>query len=330
MTDPSPRRSGPALAVTLADLPAEARRDRELDTGLLDAELPDHRFVDPTYLHWLYDRNPYGPAYQDHVDDEGRRVAHYGLVPQRYRSRAGTAPFVFSLNAVTRSGGQRKGYFSGLCRLLWDRARDDGVQVIIGVTNSKSLKPVVRLGWRCIGPLPVRVVPRPLTRPRGWDSAVVDPALLSSDTFDELATGLDDSPVESWTNSWSADYLRWRLASPNGGQPYAVHADHRLVAISTVHPVGPVPVAVVLKLLPRHGAFGPIPATEAIAEICRFHGAPAAVYAGWNRHVAVRGVPLVERLKPVPLNLMVHSLTPDIPQPTFTLDTYEFLDADAY
>lgn len=56
----------------------------------------------------------------------------------------------------------------------------------------------------------------------------------------------------------------------NGGHRYAIHADDRLVAISTVHPVGPVPVAVVLKLLPRHGAFGPMPAHEAIAEICRF------------------------------------------------------------
>lgn len=318
------------LAASLAALGADRRADRELDTALLDAELPDDRFRDPTYLHWLYDRNPYGPAYQDHVDDEGVRVAHYGLVPQRYRSPAGTSPFVFSLNAVTRSGGQRKGYFSGLCRLLWDRARDDGVQVIIGVTNSKSLKPVVRLGWRCIGPLPVQVVPRPLARPRGWQSHVVDAGFLGSASFAELASGLDASPVESWTNCWSPEYLRWRLASPNGGHPYVVHADDRLVAISTVHPVGPVPVAVVLKLLPRHGSFGPMPADEAIAEICRFHRAPAAVYAGWNRHVSVRGLPLPERLKPVPLNLMVHSLTPAVPQATFTLDTYEFLDADAY
>lgn len=325
MTDPDD-----PLTTSLAALGSEAIHDRELDTALLDAELPDDRFRDPTYLHWLYDRNPFGPAYQDHVDDDGVRVAHYGLVPQRYRSPVGTSPFVFSLNAVTRSGGQRKGYFSGLCRLLWDRARDDGVEVIIGVTNSKSLKPVVRLGWRCIGPLPVRVVPRPLGRPRGWESHSVDAGLLRSAAFGELATGLDESPVESWTNSWTAEYLRWRLASPNGGHRYAIHADDRLVAISTVHPVGPVPVAVVLKLLPRHGAFGPMPAHEAIAEICRFHGAPAAVYAGWNRHVDVRGVPLPERLKPVPLNLMVHSLTPAVPQATFTLDTYEFLDADAY
>lgn len=325
MTPPSP-----PLAASFAGLADDARRDRELDTGLLDAELPDPRFVDATYLHWLYDTNPLGPAYQDHVDDDGVRVAHYGLVPWRYRSPAGRHRFVFSLNAVTRSGGQRKGYFSGLCRLLWDRARDDGVEVIIGVTNSKSLRPVVRLGWRCIGPLPVCVVPRPLARPRGWWSSAVDASLLASATLDELAAGADAVPVASWASAWSPEFLRWRLSSPHGTRPFAIHADHQLLAISTVHPVGPVPVAVILKLLPRHGGFGPLPAKEAIAEICRFHGAPAAVYAGWNRHVDVRGLPLAERLKPAPLNLMVHSLTPEVPQETFTLDTYEFLDADAY
>lgn len=100
MTDPDD-----PLTTSLAALGSEAIHDRELDTALLDAELPDDRFRDPTYLHWLYDRNPFGPAYQDHVDDDGVRVAHYGLVPQRYRSPMGTFPFVFSLNAIRHARG---------------------------------------------------------------------------------------------------------------------------------------------------------------------------------------------------------------------------------
>jgi hypothetical protein len=319
-----------SLERSLADLDDEARRDRELDTALLDRELPDSRFADATYLHWLYDRNPLGPAYQDHVDEDGLRVAHYGLVPQEYRDPGGRHPFVFSLNAVTRATGHRKGHFSTLCRLLWDRAAAGGVRAIVGVTNAKSLKPVVRLGWRCIGPMPVQVLLPGVTRPRGWESHLVAGHFLTSATFAEVADGLDESPVERWTNAWTAPYLRWRLASPHGRNPFAVHVDERLVAVSTLHPVGGVPVAVVLKVLPRHGAFGPLPGRELVTEVCRFHGAPAAVYAGWNRHVRLRGLPLPERCKPVPLNLMVHTLDPAIRQETFTLDTYEFLDADAY
>ncbi|HEY8061024.1 MAG TPA: hypothetical protein VID94_19810, partial [Acidimicrobiales bacterium] len=73
--------------------------DNELNTELLNAELPDPRFVDDAYLAWLYDRNPDGPAIQAAADEGGVRVAHYALVPQTYRNAAGEAPFLFSLNA---------------------------------------------------------------------------------------------------------------------------------------------------------------------------------------------------------------------------------------
>ena len=32
---------------------------------LLNAELPDQRFVDDQYLDWLYNKNPYGQAIRD-------------------------------------------------------------------------------------------------------------------------------------------------------------------------------------------------------------------------------------------------------------------------
>jgi hypothetical protein len=54
------------------------------------------------------------------------------------------------------------------------------------------------------------------------------------------------------------------------------------------------------------------------------------VYAGFNARVRVRGVQLPLKLRPVPLNLLYKSLSDDVPQDTFELDTYEFLDMDAY
>lgn len=317
------------LATSYAELDPADRRDRELDSELLDAELPDARFRDGTYLHWLYDRNPFGPGFHRHRDSDGVRIAHYALTPQRYRSPEGLAPFVFSLNAVVRSGGHRKGIFTGLCNEVWGAAADAGIQTIIGVTNTRSLKPTVRLGFRCVGPMPVRVALPGPARPRGWESYAVDEPFLGSPTFEELGTGLDRVPVWTWTNDYSLEYLRWRLASPTKA-PYAIHADDTMIAVSTVQHVGGVPVALLLKLLPRAGRFGPLDASEAVAQVCRFHRAPAAVYAGWNRHVRVRGVPVPERARPVPLNLMFLSLVPEIRHDILTLDTYEFLDADAY
>lgn len=306
--------------------PEELRRDTEL----LDAELPDPRFRDESYLRWLYHGNPHGEGITESVDDDGVRVAHYGLVPQEYRNAHGPAPFVFSLNAVTRSGIQRKGYFTSISRRLFERATAQGIRMVVGVSNENSTPPVVeKLGWRLYCPLPVRVVPRPLRRPDGWRSVDVDADYLASDTFDADTAGLDDHPAAGWTNRYTTEHLRWRLASPNG-PGFTVHVGPDLVAISTVSHLGPVPMAVLVKLLPRHGDGRRLAVSAAVAAVCRHHRGPACVYAGWNRWVPVRGLRPPRRLLPAPLNLIVKSLDPDIDQDRFVLDTYEFLDMDAY
>lgn len=306
------------------------RSDNELNTELLDAELPDPRFVDAEYLRWLYDRNPDGPAIQAAADEDGVRVAHYALVPQTYRNAAGPAPFLFSLNAVTRRGTQRKGYWSELGLRNFAEATAQGRQMVIGVPNEKSTPGAVKyLGYRFVGPLPVKVAV-PTGTGGGWEHHVVDDAFLAGARFTELAADLDQHGAVHWTNSYAPDRLRWRLARPHGG--YVVHAHDDLVVVSTRSAFGPVPVAVILKLFPR----GPratedvVSARGAVAAVCRYHRSPAAVYAGFNALVRVSGVQPPHRLRPAPLNLVVHSFSDEVPQETFRLDTFEFLDLDAY
>ena len=331
-----PRAPGPDLGVDLASIHEldGIAEDHVLNTELLNAELPDARFADASYLHWLYDLNPLGRGYYDNVDDVAEdgtstRVAHYGLIPQTYRDAHETSPFVFSLNAVSRSGNQRRGFFTEIGRKIWGRAQQDGVRVVIGVTNANSTWPVRKAGWRVMGPMPVKfVLPSPFPD-RNFTSYDVDDDFLDSDTFDALAEGLDESPAWHWTNCWTPEYLRWRLAAPNGAR-FSVHVSDELVAVSSPSSFRGVPVAVVLKLLPRHGRFGPIDAKPAVTAICHHHRAPFAVYSGHNRHVVVNGVRVPERFKPVPLNIVMLSLDDAIDQSTFQLDTFEFLDMDAY
>ena len=91
------------------------------------------------------------------------------------------------------------------------------------------------------------------------------------------------------------------------------------------------PAAVILKLFPRGGAdAAPRRADAVVGAACRFHRAPYAVYAGFNAHVAVRGVQPPRRLQPSPLHLILRSLSTEIDQETLRLDTFEFLDMDAY
>ena len=129
--------------------------DNQRNTELLRAELPAARYVDERYLRWLYDENPYGPAIQRAVDDDGTRVAHYALIPQRYRGPDGVVPAAFSLHAVTRSGTQRKGYFQKLGAEIYEEAAAAGWQFSTGVCNDKSIGAVTKyMGWKTPGPLP--------------------------------------------------------------------------------------------------------------------------------------------------------------------------------
>jgi GNAT superfamily N-acetyltransferase len=302
--------------------------DHVLNTELLDAELPERRYVDASYLRWLYDDDPLGPAFFANADEDGQRMAHYAVVPQRYRNASTAARFVFSLHAVTRSTAQRKGYFSTLGEEIYEQARQWGALGVIGVSNDNSTPPVVkRLNFRLLGPLPVRVA-FPVGGDSEFESRLVTPDVLTGRWFSTAVDELAAVPARAWTNVWDGDFLRWRLSAPNCG-PFAVHIGPSVVAVSTAAEVKGVPVAVLLKLVARHGRSG-VSGAPAVAAACRFHGARLAVYAGFNRHVRVRGVQPPRRLQPSPLNLIYRSLSDEAPKETFALDTFEFLDMDAY
>jgi len=305
--------------------------ENELNTELLDAELPDVRFDGgEAYLRWLYDENPEGPALQANGDEDGRRMAHYALVPQRYRNAAGPAPLLFSLNAVTRSGSQRKGWWARLGRDVFAQAEAAGRRLVIGIPNERSTPGAVKyLDYRYMGPLPVKLVV-PTAAGRRFESREATPAFLDSPAYADLVAGIDEHEAVGWVQSWSPEQLRWRLSRPNA--TYVLHSSPDLVAVSALTHASRVPVAAIVGLLPK----GPLASEDtissrgAIAVACRYHRAPLAVYAGFNRHVPVRGAPVPRRLRPAPLNLVCHSFSDEVPQETFVLDTFEFLDMDAY
>lgn len=314
----------------MSDTPPDPWREHERNTELLNAELPDARFVDASYLHWLYDQNPLGEGIWGVGDEGDRRMAHYAVVPQEYRCVAGPAPLVFSLNAVTRSGSQRRGWFTTIGEEIYARAAERGALGVIGVSNVNSTPPVVRkLGFRLLGGLPVKVVPLVGRSEVGVTHHRVDAAFLDSPRFAEIAADLDGFPVSGWVNRWTPEQFRWRLGAPNMASPYWVHAGRDLVAVTARAAVGP-GVPVILKLVPRHGHPGPVPAAGVLAAIGRYHRRPAAVYAGFNRQVPLRGVRPPRRFLPAPLNLIYRGLSPAAPKETFVLDAFEFLDMDAY
>ena len=303
--------------------------DLVASTDLLAAELPDERFVDDRYLRWLYLENPLGAAIQRSTDQDGQRVAHYAIVPQTYRDRNGPVPAAFSLNAVVREGHQRAGHFRTNGLSIYEEAPAHGMRFVIGVSNEKSTGAVVKyMGWRLVGPLPVRVLHPGRRTEADVRHIPIDRAMLASDWFADVAGDLDDHPADGLTNRYDLASLRWRLSCPH--TDYHLHVGEHIVAVSTRSSLGPLPAAVILKLLPRGAGSIGAPTSALVGSVLRHHRAGFGVYAGFNRHLGVRGVQPPRRFQPSPLNLIVRSFDPGWDQDTLRLDTFEFLDMDAY
>jgi hypothetical protein len=315
--------------------PTDARaaaNDDARTAALLVATLDAERFGHPGYLRWFYRDNPRGEVIAENEDDEhGARVAHYAVVPTRYRSAAGPTPFIFSTNVATSPTVRRGGLFREMAERVYKRAGATGAPGMVGVGNDNSTVIVVdRFGWRALGPLPVKVSVPLSRRTAAVETRTVDAALLASPWFAAAAADLDWLPVRDWAQSWTPDYLRWRLSRPDGG--YVLHLTRDALAVSVLaHARLRVRAAVLLKVFPRPGAALPLTSGDLVTEACRVHRAPMCVYAGFNAHVGVRGVRPPRRLQPSPLNLVFKSLDETrAPTATFRLDTFEFLDMDAY
>lgn len=299
--------------------------------ALLVAELDGPRFSHPGYLRWFYDANPRGAAILQHEDDPetGARIGHYGVLPTKFRGPRGTGKFIFSSNVATDSTSRRSGLFRTMATRMYDAAAASGAPAMVGVGNDASSVVVVeRFGWRLLGPMRARVCCA--VGGRGVESYRVDAAFLASERFAQITAGLDDVPLRDWTQSWDTEFARWRLARPDGA--YVVHVSESVVAV-TVRTRGPlgIPCVVLLKVWPRPRAALPVRAGGVIAAAQRFHRAPVCVYAGWNAHARVVGIPVPRRFQPSPLNVVLKVLDPSLVDgDAFRLDTWELLDMDAY
>ncbi len=305
-------------------------------TELLDLELPDPRFVDSSYLRWAYRENPLGRAVERYQqipsNGSAELVAHYVNVPRRYRGPGGERTNGgWSLNAVVKTGHQRSRHFQRLGKEIYEEEAANGWSFVIGVTNAKSTGAVVKyMGWKLQAPLPVKVIHpigRGRPRKRVSHTRVTDEWLDSAD-FSDLCATVDRHTVDGWATDYTPDVLRWRLACPN--TRYAVHIFDDMVLITTRSSLGPIPACVILKIFPLVGGGSPLDATRAIRSATRWHRAAFAVYAGFNGSVTVRGIVPPMRLRPSPLNLVVRRLDPAFDDDTVKLDTFEFLDMDAY
>lgn len=297
----------------------------EATAALLEQVFPGTRVSRPDYLSWLYEQNPFGAVVETNLDDEQGRAGHYAVTPlelsfDRTSRRAG-----LSLNTAVHERARGGGVFVRLATDTFAAAREQGVEVVIGVANANSTPGFLRrLEFELVTPLPATVLlPSPGRDPlrSGWAN---DDAFALGGLAADVERLLE--PVgEGIEPRWTAESLRWRLSAPSSR--YALHRGDDVLIVSTVDRRKRVPVAVLLAIFasdPLDGAA----ARAAVRAACRFHRAPLALHVGVNANVGFRGVPLPDRLRESPLNLIYRDLSGARRSGEF--QRLEFLDFDAY
>ncbi|MCB1006738.1 MAG: hypothetical protein KDB35_21330 [Acidimicrobiales bacterium] len=311
--------------------------DLERTAALLAAEHPDRAcFREPGYLPWLYEQNPAGDAIQESVDRKGERISHVALLPQVWACGGQTAPFCVGVNGVTRAGAGRAHFLALLRRGIREMGRR-GVVAGFGVTNeSSTAMTLARTGIGDVGPLPVVVRPAS-PGGRGITTHTVTPTWLAGPELASLAGSLAPAGDDGWAQHWTVETLRWRLANP--AAEYRVHVAEDAAAVTTRVRHRGVPVTVVLKLLARVPTPDRRVSAALTARACRADRSPVALYVGFNRRVAFRGVAVPRRLLPSPLNLVLFGADRasvavgepivGLPQDEVELSCFELLDFDA-
>jgi hypothetical protein len=293
--------------------------------ALLAEVFPGSDASQPEYLRWLYEQSPFGPVIETNLDDERGRAGHYALVPIALTRDGVDRSAALSLNTAVHERARGSGTFVRLASETIAEARRRGVETVVGVANANSTPGFVRrLDFELLTPLPASVMlPTPGSR-GGIGSGWADASAFGDDGLAACPEPLL-APASGEARRWTAETLRWRLARP--GARYALHRADELLAVSCQDSRHGVRVAILLKVFAASRVSAGT-RRALVRAACRFHRAPIALHVGLNDLVDLRGVPLPERLRESPLNLIYRSLQAQ--SPPASIVRFEFLDFDAY
>ena len=179
------------------------------------------------FFRWKHLDNPFGRSFMLVADDGGRIIGLRAFM--RWTFRAGGAPrsAVRAVDTATDEAHRGRGVFSRLTSEALEALRGD-VDFVFNTPNRQSGPGYLKLGWRMVGKIPVRVrVRRPLRFVLGARSATdgvpagaalrsgaetADSALADADAVAELLAEGDEAGHRLATPR-DLRYLRWRYGA---------------------------------------------------------------------------------------------------------------------
>jgi GNAT superfamily N-acetyltransferase len=244
-------------------------------------------------LAWRYRDNPAGQVVGVDAWDGERLAAHYVTCPVDARIDGKKVRGLLSLNTATHPDYQGRGLFTQLAQAAFEQGAASGHSFVIGVANANSTPGFLRkLAFQDVGPLQAGLLAR---RPVRFTGAAVQ-----------------------YEGDWDEAHLAWRLANPEGRYVRARSGGLTGVWARTHLPFIRCGAFLADPGLSRPG-FGPLGTTLFIGLEPRLN-------------LGVQGfMPIPERLKPSPLNLIWRSLRKDAPAKLETgAVALNFLDFDPY
>lgn len=244
-------------------------------------------------LRWRYGDNPAGAVVGCDAWDGATLAAHYVACPLEARIDGATVRGLLSLNTATHPDYQGRGLFTRLAQAAYEQGKAAGYDFVIGVANANSTPGFLkRLAFQHVAPLQAGLLARP---PKRFSASAVQ-----------------------YQGAWSHEALAWRLANP-AGRYFTGRRGDLLGVWARTH----------LPFL-NCGAFLPAP-SEAPRGRAPF-GATLFIGLEPRMNLSRQGfLPVPERLKPSPLNLIWRALGDRAPK---ALDpsaaALNFLDFDPY
>jgi GNAT superfamily N-acetyltransferase len=258
---------------------------------LLNAAFATDKF-NTAALAWRYRDNPAGTVVGADAWDGETLAAHYITCPLQARIDGAVVKGLLSLNTATHPDYQGKGLFTTLAERAYELGAAAGYGFVIGIANANSTPGFLRkLAFQDVGRLHAGVL---ASLPRRFSGA----------------------PVQ-YQGAWREDLLAWRLANPDGRYRTAKRGD-LLGVWARTH----LPFVQCGAFLADAGAVEPT------------GGAPlaATLFLGLEPRMNLSAfLPIPERLRPSPLNLIWRALGSGAPAALRReAVALNFLDFDPY
>lgn len=132
--------------------------DEEAVLGLLSRSLgwvPDDHHA--AFFEWKHRQNPFGPSFAWVAEQEGRIIGFRPFLRWEFEQPGAVVSAVRAVDTATAPEARGRGVFSDLTRFGLEELEAAGVGFVFNTPNDQSRPGYLKMGWREVGRVPLRV-----------------------------------------------------------------------------------------------------------------------------------------------------------------------------